>query len=123
MIFILDSCDNCCDSFALYWVDKVTNGTWSFVSVILNIAAWFEAALHIAQLLDQVSMRLASELMNHILRFLQKLLKYFNGAIIWRAFIPKLPVEPVTSSLYLNKALSPGKKSGTPALVKSGSSL
>ena len=36
---------NCCNSFALSSVGKVTNGTENFVSVIEDVAAWFAAAL------------------------------------------------------------------------------
>ena len=32
---------NCCNNFALSWVDEVTAETWSSVSVIGNVAPWF----------------------------------------------------------------------------------
>ena len=31
---------NCCNSFALYWLDKVTTVTYNFVSVVLNFVSW-----------------------------------------------------------------------------------
>ena len=37
----------------------------------------------------------------------QKLLKHFNGTIIWTSFVPSFsPVWPVIYCLYLNEALS-----------------
>ena len=79
---------NCCNSFAISSVDKVTTGTWSFVSVIANFAAWFAAALDVTQFADQVRMRLISQLINGISRVLQKLLKYFSGISILIFFVP-----------------------------------
>ena len=77
---------NCCNSFVLLSVDKVTTGTQSFASVIVNVVAWFAAALDIKQLAEHVKMRLISQLINGISRILQKLLKYFNGTIILTLF-------------------------------------
>ena len=37
---------NCCNSFALSWVHKVTTGTWSFVSIIGNVVAFFVIRYH-----------------------------------------------------------------------------
>ena len=31
---------NCCNSFAIFWVDKVTTRTQSFISVIANVVAF-----------------------------------------------------------------------------------
>ena len=73
---------NCFNSFTLSWVDKVTTGTLSFVSVTINVGSWsaaVPATKH--QLLYQVNIRLISELCNGISSVLQKLLKYFNGTI------------------------------------------
>ena len=55
LLFLIDICcfcivvisvdcsfkNDCCNSFALSWVDKVTTWTQSFVSVIANVVAWF----------------------------------------------------------------------------------
>ena len=65
---------NCCNSFALPSVDKVTIVTQSFASVIANVVARFAAALDIKQLAEQVKMRLISQLINGVSRILQKLL-------------------------------------------------
>ena len=53
---------NCCISFVLLSVDKVTTGTQSFASVIANVVAWFAAALDIKQLAEHVKMRWISQL-------------------------------------------------------------
>ena len=73
---------NCCNSFALSSVDKVTTRTKSFVSVIANVVAWFAAALDITQFPDEARMRLISKVINCISRVFQKLLKYFNGTVV-----------------------------------------
>ena len=67
------------------WVDKVTTGTYSFVSVIANFPSPEE--LVIAQSLDQIKRRLSLQLINGISRVLQKLLKYFNGTIFSKSFL------------------------------------
>ena len=46
-------------------------------------------------------MRLISQLVNGILRVLQKLVKYFNGTSILTAFVPSFPVEPVIVFVYI----------------------
>ena len=56
-------------SFILSSVDKVT--------IIINSVA--SVAEEVAKFLDQVKIRLSSQLINDILRVLQKLIKYFNG--------------------------------------------
>ena len=66
-------------------VDKVTTGTWSFVSVIENLSAPVE--LVITQVDDHVKIRLTSQLINDVSRVIQKLLKYFNGTIILTSFV------------------------------------
>ena len=73
---------NCFNSFTLSWVDEVTTGTLSFVSVTINVgscSAAVPATKH--QFLYQVNIRLISELCNGISSVLQKSLKYFNGTI------------------------------------------
>ena len=75
------------------------------------------------QFAEQVRMILISQLINGISRFLQKLLKYFNGAIILTFFVPLFPVEPVIFCLNLNETLFPGKLARATASFKAGSSL
>ena len=89
----------------------------------LELKHSFAAELDVGQFSDQVRMRLASQLITGISRVLQELLKYFNGTIIWTAFVPSFPVEPVIFYLYLNEVLLPGKLSGAPALFKATSFL
>ena len=96
---------NCWSNYALSWVDNVTTGTKSFVSVIANLIAPVE--LVITQVDDQVKMRLTSQLINGISRVLQKLLKYFNGTIISTSFVlPSAGVFPVIFILDLNDSES-----------------
>ena len=87
---------NCCNSFALSSVDKVTNGTENFVSVIDDVAVWFAAALDITQFPDLVRMRLISQLINSISRVLQKLLWYYSVTHVSTFFVPSFSVLPVT---------------------------
>ena len=85
-------------------VDKVTTGTYNFVSVIWNSnpvsatiaggSLLFPATLNViptkAQLLDQVKMNYVSQLINGIFKVLPKLLKCFNGTTILVSFLPTL---------------------------------
>ena len=64
-----------------------TNVCWVFI-IFANVVAWFAAVLDIAKLADKVRMKLISQLINGILRVLQKLFKYFNGTIILNFFVP-----------------------------------
>ena len=77
----------------LSWVDKVTRGTYSFISVMLNSAFWFAAvpATRI-KFLDHFNWRQILQLIKDILSDLQKLLRYFNGTIISTSFVPQFPV-------------------------------
>ena len=69
--------------------DKVTTGTYSFVSFILNVApdgatiAGSASAFIVisakTQFLDQVKINSTSQLINGIFKALQKLLKCFSG--------------------------------------------
>ena len=77
-------------------------------------------------LLDQVRIRLVSQLINRISRALQKLLKYFNGSLILIFFVPLFYVLPAIFVLNLNKALlllASGKSEIAPLLFKNGLSL
>ena len=71
---------NCWSSLELSCVDKVTTGTYNFVSVILNIPAPVE--LVIIQVDDHYKIKLTLQFIKGISRVLQKLLKFFNGTII-----------------------------------------
>ena len=80
----------------------------------------------IKHLSDQVKIRLISQLINGILRDLQKLLKYFNGTIISIFFVPSFPILPAIFVLNLNGTLlllSAGKSAIEPLAFKYGSSL
>ena len=83
------------------------------------------AVVIIKQFADQVKIRLFSQLVNSISRFLQKLLRSFNGTIVSTSFVPSLPVWPVIFCLNLSEALflSSGKSILLPAVFKAGSSL
>ena len=118
---------NCFNSFTLSWVDKVTTGTLSFVSVTINVgscSAAVPATKH--QFLYQVNIRLISELCNDISSVLRKLLKYFNGTInsiyfFWHFFLFVLSFF----SLNLNEILlllSAGKSTILLLSPKAGSS-
>ena len=71
------------------------------LSVIANSVA--SVAEEITQFLDQVKIRLISQLINDILRAIQKLLKYFNGTDISKYFVLRSSgVFPVILILDLN---------------------
>ena len=71
------------------------------LSVIANSVA--SVAEEIAQFLDQVKIRLISQLIHDILRAIQKLLKYFNGTDISKYFVLRSSgVFPVILILDLN---------------------
>ena len=58
IIMCLNPDFNCCNNFALFWVDKFTNRTLSFVLVIANLATWSAATFDdTTNFLDQVSLR------------------------------------------------------------------
>ena len=91
---------NCCNSFALSWVDKVTTGTWNFVSVVVAFvpldSTYFE---------DHAKMTLIWQLILGISRVVQKLLKQFNGTTISTSFVPPPTALPVICYLNMNEAL------------------
>ena len=84
--------------------DKVTTGTYNFVSVILNIASdgatiaggllLFPAILVVLsakiQFFVQVKINSTSQLISGIFKFFQKLLNYFSGITISVSFLPQL---------------------------------
>ena len=94
---------NCCKSLISFSFDKITTGTYNFVSVILNvepdgatIAESASASTVISaktQFLDQVKINSTSHLINGIFKPLQKLLKCFSG---------------ITTFAFVNESLSSG---------------
>ena len=84
----------------IYWVDKVTTGTYHFgislVSFIWNVGFWlFAVPATIIQFLDHFNWRIVSQLIEGISSVLQKLLRYFNGTIISTFVVPSFPFCPV----------------------------
>ena len=75
---------NSCNSSALSWVDKVTTGAQTFISVITNVPAPVQLVKMLLN--DQIKMRLALQLISGISRVLQKLLKHFNSTAISTSF-------------------------------------
>ena len=83
--------------------DKVTTGTYSFVSFVLNVgpdgatisglASAFTAMSAKTKFLDQVKINSTSQLINGIFKALQKLLKCFSG---------------ITTFALVNESLSSG---------------
>ena len=71
------------------------------LSVIANSVA--SVAEEITQFLDQVKIRLISQLIKDILRAIQKLIKYFNGTDTSKYFVLRSSgIFPVTLILDLN---------------------
>ena len=76
-----------------------------FLSVISNVSA--PAELIMIQFDDHVRMRLISKLIKEIWRFVQKLLKYFDGtAISTPSVLPSPGIFPVIFTLVLNDSQS-----------------
>ena len=97
------------DSFWLSLADKVTTGTYNFVSLIVKIILQ-ELALALSapaadktQYFVHLRFNTTLQLINGILRDLQKLLKYFNSAVIAAFF--KIPFVPSTSVFSNNLSL------------------
>ena len=59
--------------------------------LVLNSVPLIALAI-VKQFVDQVRIKLISQLINGISRVLQKLLRYFNGTIISTSFVPSFPV-------------------------------
>ena len=95
---------NCCNSFALSWIDKVATGTQVFVPVIVNVGYWPTVGSSVMKhLAGQVRIRLNSQSINSISRVLQKLLKCFNGTLVLTFFIPSFSILLVVFILNLKK--------------------
>ena len=116
------------NSFALSWVDKVTTGKYSFVSVIGNVVVFvlLDVFCINTYFSEQVNMGLIAQLDKGISRVFQKLLIHFNDTVISTPFLP-LAASVLLVIFYsnLDKALSlAADKSVTMlASVKAGSSL
>ena len=97
MIVLLNPVFNCSKSLLSSSADKVTIGTYNFVSFMLKVAfvglipATAESAsglsslvdvLVITQFSDEVRVKDTSQLINGMSSVLQKLLKYFDGTAI-----------------------------------------
>ena len=90
-IVLLNPDFNCSKSFISFSFDKVTTGTYNFVSVISNdvsaggtIAGLLPCAFLLgisakAQFLDQVKINSTSQMISGIFKLLRELLKYFSG--------------------------------------------
>ena len=91
---------NCCNSFVLSLVDKVTTGRSSFVSVHGKVVTLSPS--EITQFADQVTIRLISQLIKSISRVLQKLLNYFNGTANFSFIMRTLLVLSKKFNLYFN---------------------
>ena len=99
-IVLLNPDFNCSKSFISFSFDKLTTGTYNFVSVILNsssaggaIAGLLPCAFLLvisakAQFLDQVKTNSTSQLISGIFKLLQKLLKCFSGIPTSVSFLP-----------------------------------
>ena len=68
---------------------------------MVNVVAF--ASLDNTHFADQVKMRLISQLIKGTSRVLQKLLKYFNGAIVLTSFVPAATILPVIFCLNINE--------------------
>ena len=91
--------------FELSWVDKVTSGTYSFVSFISNVPSSVE--LVITQSTDHIERRLTLQFINGISRVFQKLLKFFNCTINSTSFaFPSAAVFLVIFTVDLNDSES-----------------
>ena len=105
LIVILNPALNFSKSVLSFSVDKVTTGTYNFVAVIWNVAfveaiiagiaglsPWAALAAYVVisvkiQLSDQFKVKNTLQLIKGMSKFLQKLLKCFNGTTIFRFFL------------------------------------
>ena len=108
LIVLLKPDFKCGNNFELSWVDKVTTGTWRFVSVNVNVEFWFATlVLIITKFPDHVKISSTSQLIKGISRVLQKLLKYFSGTIISTfSMSPSSLVLPIIFDLKLSESVS-----------------
>ena len=80
--------------FFFFFFDKVTTGTYYFVPVIWNsypVGGLFATVISAkTQFFGQVKINSTSQLINGILKLLQKLLKCFSGIATSVSFLPTL---------------------------------
>ena len=116
------------NSFALSWVDKVTTGKYSFVSVIGNVVVFVSLDVFCINTYfsEQVNMGLIAQLDKGISRVFQKLLIHFNGTVISTPFLP-LAASVLLVIFYSNLdetlSLAVDKSVTMLASVKAGSFL
>ena len=103
-IVLLNPDFSCCKSFVSFSFDKVTIGTYGFVSFVSNSnqvgatiaggSLLFPASLAVisakTHFLDQIKINSTSQLINYMFRNLQKLLKCFSGITTSVLFLPTL---------------------------------
>ena len=81
-------------SFLPFYFDKVTTGTYNFVSVVWNsnlVGGLFVAAISAkTQFFHQFKISSIPQLINGIFKVLQKLLKYFSGIKTSVLFLPTM---------------------------------
>ena len=101
------------------WVDKVTTGTKSSVSVVASVPSWFATAVEsITQFAYQVKIRLISQLIEGISSVLQKLPTHFNDFIISIFLCRYGPFDPLFFSVNLNESVAlPALKAITTQLL------
>ena len=105
-IVVVNPVCNCSKSFVSFSFDKVTSGTYNFVSVTWNNApdgVKFAVISAKPQFLDKVKINSTSQLINGISKLLQKLLKCFSGITTFAFANESLfcGVFPTTFALYL----------------------
>ena len=97
LIVFLNSDFNFSKSFISLSYDKVTTGTYNFVSFIWNsnpVGGYFATVISAkTQFFGQVKINSTSQLINGILKLLQKLLKCFSGITTSVSFLPTLFVS------------------------------
>ena len=112
-IVLLNPVFNCCKSSISFSFDKLTTGTYHFVSFILNVApdgatiVGSASAFYVisakTQFLDQVKINTTWHLINGIFKALKKLLECFSGITTFAFVSESLPsgVFPIILVLYL----------------------
>ena len=103
LVVLLKPDYNCCNNFALSWVDKVLTWTQSRVLFIANDAFWFALLGYSRN--HNTNYWPSQSKIKGISRILQRLRKYFNGTIISTLFVPLSPVWRVIFTLKLNESV------------------
>ena len=84
MIVLLNPDFNCSKNLLSSFVDKVTTGTYNFVSLVLNVSFVGEVSLRVfvITLLSMLVITQFSDQFKGMSKVLQKLFKYFKGTTI-----------------------------------------